>query len=433
MANQNSDDPRPAASRPDDASLGEPEPVDAEFEPAAPAPKRKRGGPGWILAVLLILIAAAIGGGTAHLINRVLPAGEAAGADAGVEARLVALEAEVSGRPAELDALQARISALEEAFDRLGLRSDALASLDDRVRALEAAQPIGIDEGSPAAGAATERAALRVRLSRLERELAEAVSLAGAAQAAADSALGATRTLQEMGAEAGGEGAQSGPGDDATALAALAGERSDLAARFAALNAAQAELNVEVAAAISAAERARTLAEQALAAASAPQDAHARTTAERALALTALADALTRSGPFELERAALARVWSDAPGLAALEPIARTGAPSFDRLQAQFPREAVLDAAGVRRSFFGLVQVTPSVEDAVGEDPLGLLAAAQTRLDRGDLAGAVEALARLEGAPAEAAQSWLLSARARLDAQSVLTELRAQLSEEMAR
>ena len=431
MANQNSDDPRPEASRPDDASLGEPEPVDAEFEPAEPAPKRKRGGPGWILAVLLILIAAAIGGGTAHLINRVLPAGEAAGADAGVEARLIALEAEVSGRPAELDALQARISALEDAFDRLGLRSDALASLDGRVRALEAAQSIGIDEGSTA-GAATERAALRARLSRLERDLAEAVSLAGTAQAAADTALGVTRTLQEIGAEAGGEGAQSAPGD-AAALAALAGELSDLAARFAALNAAQAGLRSDVADANTQAERARTLAEQALALASTPQDMHAGTTAERALALTALADALTRSGPFELERAALARAWPDAPGLAALEPIARAGAPSFDRLQAQFPREAVLDAAGVRRSFFGLVQVTPSVEAAAGEDPLGLLAAAQTRLDRGDLAGAVEALARLEGAPAEAAQSWLLSARARLDAQRVLTELRAQLSEEMAR
>ncbi|MEO1038754.1 MAG: hypothetical protein AAFX09_04355 [Pseudomonadota bacterium] len=420
----------------------EPEPVDAEFEPAdltdqEPA-RSKRGGPGWFLVIVFIVLAASIGGGAAYLIDRILGSAGAPSADPALEARLVALETGLAAAPqdAELDALQSRIAALETAYDTLGLRSDALASLDERVGALENASPTDADSPGDQAGLD----ALEARLTALEAELAAGVESSRLAQASADNALSAVQTMQTLLAQSSLDAQSASEGGEPGAAAidpALIAELATLSARLEALNTEQAETRAAADAATetaaNAAAIAETAAEQVEQLAAQPVIASVSDpTAERALALTALSDAVTRSAPFEAERAALARLWADAPGLAALEPIARAGAPTRSQLEAGFPRDAMLDAAGARRSFFGLVQLTPAAPQVGVEDPVGLIAAAQTRLAQGDLAGAAEAASRLDGAPAEAVQAWLLSARARLQTETTLAGLRAALSEEVS-
>ena len=61
-------------------------------------------------------------------------------------------------------------------------------------------------------------------------------------------------------------------------------------------------------------------------------------------------------------------------------------------------------------------------------DPDDALAASETALKLGDLAGAVAALRRLQGPAAEAAKQWLDDAQARLDADKTLAALDARLT-----
>jgi hypothetical protein len=63
----------------------------------------------------------------------------------------------------------------------------------------------------------------------------------------------------------------------------------------------------------------------------------------------------------------------------------------------------------------------------------GVVAAAQTALARGDLAGAVAALAPLTGVDAEAARPWLLMARERLAAEAALDHVQELLTERLGR
>ena len=125
------------------------------------------------------------------------------------------------------------------------------------------------------------------------------------------------------------------------------------------------------------------------------------------------------------ERAALARLWPGREELAALRPIARAGVPTLEGLTEGFPVEAIRTASGQQRAFFGLLEVQRTDAASEGDSPHALTRLAEARLARGDLEGAVAAVSRLEGDPAEAAQGWLLSAEARLTVESSLTTLRA--------
>ena len=59
----------------------------------------------------------------------------------------------------------------------------------------------------------------------------------------------------------------------------------------------------------------------------------------------------------------------------------------------------------------------------VGAPAAGVLAQARARLDAGDLAGAVAALARLDAAAAKAMAGWREQAQALLDARAALAGL----------
>jgi hypothetical protein len=59
----------------------------------------------------------------------------------------------------------------------------------------------------------------------------------------------------------------------------------------------------------------------------------------------------------------------------------------------------------------------------VGDPSAGILATAERALAAGDLPGAVAAMRRLQGPPAEAAAEWVRRAQALLDARAALTSL----------
>ena len=72
-----------------------------------------------------------------------------------------------------------------------------------------------------------------------------------------------------------------------------------------------------------------------------------------------------------------------------------------------------------------LVTVRPAPGEVEGTDTNAVLARAEGRLQRGDLAGAVEAVKGLNGPAASALAAWRTQAEARLSAESALQSLSA--------
>jgi uroporphyrinogen-III synthase len=87
---------------------------------------------------------------------------------------------------------------------------------------------------------------------------------------------------------------------------------------------------------------------------------------------------------------------------------------------------------GVMRRLSTVVTVRPSEPDPEAEGSGALVTLAEARLRDGDLAGAVAALKRLQGAAAETAQPWIEVAQARLDAGQALDNLSAAVVREVA-
>jgi len=106
----------------------------------------------------------------------------------------------------------------------------------------------------------------------------------------------------------------------------------------------------------------------------------------------------------------------------------RSGVPTVDMLVGAYPRQEIEDAIGTNRVFFGLIELRPS--SGSDASPLARIVLAHERLDRNDLSGAVLLTEQLEAAPLEAAQGWLVQARARLAVDAALDELRSALTVE---
>jgi uroporphyrinogen-III synthase len=159
------------------------------------------------------------------------------------------------------------------------------------------------------------------------------------------------------------------------------------------------------------------------------------------LAVGRLGAALNEGLPFEAELSTLRKlVAADAalgtatPALEILAPYAAEGAPSVAALGARFPdvaraivqaaqQQGATDTVGAdENGWFDrligriseLVTVRPVGDDVEGDGPAARVARAEARLATGDLASAANELDQLEGAPAEAAASWLAAAKARL-------------------
>lgn len=182
-------------------------------------------------------------------------------------------------------------------------------------------------------------------------------------------------------------------------------------------------------------EQLRSLSEQLASTRDGSQDA-----AAVALGLSRLSETVGTSRAYRQELDAFKSVADqamlDEESLQPLETYAETGVATFTDLYRRFPEMAEAVAhARVERNDEGVLQTTINRLRALvsvrrtGEAALAAggadaaLEAARSRLDGGDLAGAIDALAPLEGAEAEAAAWWLDAARARLAVQRAMERI----------
>ncbi|WP_417484611.1 hypothetical protein [Maricaulis salignorans] len=432
----------------DPKQTAEPEPVDAEFEPARDLPDREsegaaRKGVGGATVTVLFLIATLAGGGLGFAGARYWPAISTSETDAaneraalsqsitGLDDRLAAMEAESPALTAEaalaqpMAAINARLDALESA--PTGASPD-LTTVEARLAALENTVPA--DDTTIAGTAALE--AIAARIEATERDLANLnrlVQQASEASASGDQNGVDPLLLQNLSdrlAEL--EAAQdvaAGPvepvADPQTAI---------LAGRIEQLETALNETRVLAEAARSTAEAAADSA--ATRPASSDTGQASRQLAARALALSALRDIAGTHQGFEAERAALAQLWRGNADLAAMAAYARSGVPTLDDLTADYPGDAIRDAAGPGRIFFGLIEVRQANPGTADTGAMAISALAENRLALRDLEGAVALTERLDETSLPAARDWLIGAQARLDLDRRLVALRQALTEAAA-
>ena len=153
------------------------------------------------------------------------------------------------------------------------------------------------------------------------------------------------------------------------------------------------------------------------------------------LAVLSLVEAAGGPAPFvpafESARAAIPGL----PELAALEPFARSGAPTRTQLEQRFaglaPAVAQMQAqtesgTGItgwfQRLFANMVRVERA-DAAAGTGPAAALARARARLEEGDLAGALREMETITPAP-DPVRAWVAGARARLDLEAALAAVR---------
>lgn len=156
-----------------------------------------------------------------------------------------------------------------------------------------------------------------------------------------------------------------------------------------------------------------------------------------ALAAGKLRDALAKAAPFPAEIAALKRLGGANPDIAAaiarIEPFAARGVPNRSSLFADLPATvaAVVETARAPAKTGWLDRATAKLTgfvtirriDGKGEGTDAVLARAEIAAKRGDLAAAVNHISNLTGSAAKAASPWLSSAQARLAAEDASAAL----------
>lgn len=427
-----------------DSSI-DPEPLDAEFEPADSTeemPPDTQAASRLGASLITFALASLSGGALGFAAVQFFP-GESEGADpganeraaisqsmTGLETRLSAIEAEDPAAEARTAAraavasLDTRISELEARPQVTGDGNTAdLSGIETRLTALEA-RPVPTGDGEVAA---FDPSGLIARLDDLETGQAQ---LDQTTQRVMDQANLATQAAIDP----------SLLDNLANRIAALeaasdARDATNRDAQIEALNNRIGALETELADARSAVAAAQTTADGALAAAEREPEVDTeaeRILAARAIALTALRDAAATGGPFEAERAAIARLWRGNTDLAALANYSRAGAPTLDELSSGYPGQDIRTAAGSGQRLWGLLQIQRVDADSADRDPLAVTALAEAALNDRALADAVTLTEQLEGDALEAARDWLLGARARLETDARLEAVRQTLAETAA-
>lgn len=169
------------------------------------------------------------------------------------------------------------------------------------------------------------------------------------------------------------------------------------------------------------------------------EEARSAAVAARAsYAVVAAAEASRSSGPFEPAQASLAALLPDDPNVAALAPLARTGAPTREELRTRFTtldneiiRSARQSQAGA--GFWGRIQAALAQWIVVrrsgsGDTPEGIVERAEQALASDRLDVAIAQLNRLSGAAKLTAQPWINDASRRLEIDTRLTAIRTELS-----
>jgi hypothetical protein len=307
----------------------------------------------------------------------------------------------IAGLRSATDALGGRLSQAEQQIDRIG-------ALDGRVAAIEAGS------GS---GEADDQAA--ERLAAFAQELQVLAAEVRATAAAQRSAAAAVADVQTSAADAGQRIETTGQ-----ALDTLAAETRTLAGSAEQLRGDLQALTMRVGTAEGRLD-------------------HLGGAYQRGAAMiVAIADvdrAIARSEPYGSALAALRSLAKDDTALdatlAALEPTAADGVPSFQALQSSFgaaASRALLADEGDRSlgdlvgdNLFGIINMRPAGAEAAGSDSRAVLARAHARLAEDDLEAALAELASLEGGAAQAMQPWVARAASRRAAEAAVLQLGA--------
>ncbi len=377
--------------------------------PRFESPRRGARAAVWLAGLLILILAGvALSPFWAPQIEPLLPWGENRDEYAALAARVAAVEARPVAPNTGIDAVQSAISALSRRVDQLDSRltslekrptppsvdtdaiNSAVGALGRRVDQLEAA-------GKPDLGP------IRAGVQQLEQRLA-AIETQSASRMASETA--ASKDMQQE-------------------LSRVGKVEGELADRVAALEReAQSQNRAEL-----------------------------RADGMLALLLGQMREAIEQARPFPTEFDAFVKFARGSDLAAAAEPLAepaRNGVASravlVKGLAELAGRMAVASEPAVHSDWReqtlarlrGLVTIRridgPSHTGSGGGSDggsEGVVAAAQTALARGDLAGAVAALEPLTGADAEAARPWLLMARERLAAEAALDHVQELLTERL--
>lgn len=376
-----------------------------ESQPTLSSTEKRSGGSGWII-VLIIAVAIGASGFFAwpYLLGRAtdwLPSALVAAiqSDGETKARLDTIEADVAGLKSQAEDARAQLSALQSDIANLPQGSGgADPRFDDLAQSLATLRDT-IDE-----------------LQASNQDLSERVE---------------TLTTAAAGATAGGmaeaaEALQSGVAERLSAADARA-EAAESRAEAAVSRAEAAEQLAQVAQ-----SRLQALENRLAALEATPSRTPVDEQRAAILALGQLRDAVDAGRPYAAALSTVESVFASADDLAPLRDTANTGLVTLSELKARFPDtiEAVLHARPEGGNIWdrtldrltSLVTVR-RIGNVEGEETDAILARAEVRLNASDLAGAVEELRALDGPAAEAAQSWLQDAAARVEAERTLNAL----------
>jgi hypothetical protein len=303
----------------------------------------------------------------------------------------IGIAALVMSRDNGVSALDARLAGAERVVRELASRAPpaaadpkALDELTRRVAKLEATPSVSSPASDPALAARiaaleAEIKAIAATLGSVGRRDEEVLAVARDARARADASAAAFAEL-----------AQKIP-------AATAAERSELEA---------------LANRVTAVERSEKAAESG--------DRAVRL----ALAATALNAGSERGNAFPAELAAAKALGADAKLVAALEPFAQSGIPSAAALARQLSELAPsLQGSEAREGVLARLQVNAEklvrirrVDEPAGSDAGAIVARAEAKASRSDIAGAVSELAQLPPDARAPAEAWIKNAQARIAA-----------------
>jgi hypothetical protein len=380
----NEPEPAPAAKPADPVVIeGTAKPA-AEPEAAAPKPETRKSGSSaaaWLAAIVLLLLGAGASSPYwAPPLASLLPWAVPAGRDAGT-ADLTALQSKIA-------ALEARVAQADQLARRLAATEQRLSQIEERLQNLQATSR----DTTQANRDAQVMATLADRLAILEERVAalNASALGGAADA--------TKALQA----------------ETQALSQKLTEQAQLLAK---LDAAQAGGPDRIDAAL-------------------------------LIAVGNLRGALASARPYGGELAAAETLARDRPdaltALKTLDARAPSGIPSLALLSERYPAAATaamraLSAAAaddgwdarILAKLKELVTIRRVGDRAAAASagPESALAAAQSALKSGDLAGALAALKPLPAPAADAMKPWLADAQARVDAEATLAGLESALAQ----
>jgi hypothetical protein len=415
----------------EDIETIEAEPVDdddAAARPTGPDSNAKSSGGGRRFILWSLVIAAVIAGATVYAAWPL------------ITARIAEQTAALLPHSGPLASAVERLAERQAGIaQRLDTMERAAAEFDQRIG--EIVERVGaLADALPTVGSATAEdiAALSQRLSQLEQQIAGLARQAASSPAASvptdDTAVaGLNARIESLSQELAAVKAQQDPGvidslrnQVATLTQSAAQLEAQRAAAEARVDGLKARLQaVETAAASSAA----TARQPAVLLAYVRLHDSVWSGQSYAAALDAFEQA-AKALPAIEKRIALLRATADT-GVATRQALRDSFRPLADRivrLKAP-PGESLVDRTLAKVSQLVVVRRTG---DADGDTPSAIVARAESRLAGNDLAAAVAEVEKLSGDPGAAAKPWLADARARLEAERSMAELRQDIANTMA-